>query len=207
MNWPAKRASRAFLLVGILLGEWLLSRPFRTDPRGEVSSLGICISFLIRVRRTRKRLRLKVHVVSGDAQCLFRKSSGFSVLFFHVSFSEPQTHVQWAPRQVRLKPDPELLGASEAGAEARGWQACFVTARWQAGKGGFSGASVLTMAGGGRRESGGKMMPLAVRQVEMHRCDKTGQLAREQGVCELCCFPSVLVTCHLLCWLAVTCAG
>lgn len=36
---------------------------------------------------------------------------------------------------------------------------------------------------------------------------KQGSFAWEQGVCELCCFSSVPVTCHLLCWLVVTCAG
>lgn len=51
-----------------------------------------------------------MHVVSGDAQCLFRKSSGFCV--FHMSFSEPQTHVKWAPGANELKPDTELQGAA-----------------------------------------------------------------------------------------------
>lgn len=36
---------------------------------------------------------------------------------------------------------------------------------------------------------------------------KQGSFAREQGVCELCCPPFALVTCHLLCWLVVTWAG
>lgn len=84
------------------------------------------------------------------------------------------------PGQVRLKPDPELLGASEAGAEARDWRACSATARWQAGKGGLLG--ILCPSHGSRGAvSGGKARPLAVRQVEMHGCDKTGQLCMGAG--------------------------
>lgn len=171
-------------------------------PAWEVSSLGTRISFLIRVRRMRKRLRLKVHVVSGDTQCLFRKSSGFSVCFFFMChFRSHKPTSSGLPGQVRLKPDPNLLGASEAGAEARDWQACFVTARWQAGKGGFSGASVLTMDGSRGAVSGGKARPLAVRQVEMRGYDKTGQLCTGSREC-------VSFAAPLLRWLPVTfCAG
>lgn len=57
--------------AGVLLSEKLLSRPFRAAPSlGDFLTQHIpCVysSFLVRMRKKKKKLRLKVQVISGDA--------------------------------------------------------------------------------------------------------------------------------------------
>lgn len=130
-------------------------------------------------------------------QSLFRENCGFCV--FHVIF-EPQTPLQigsWEPSEVETRPRQSSWEPLDP-AEARGEQACPVTAAGQAGKEDFLGASgPLWLEARSVRRQGGA-------QEVRGTGDKTGQLCGGAGVYEplllpLCggYLPPVLGTCHL----------
>lgn len=122
-----------FLLVS-LVGE-ILSRIPTTDPTQHGRfTYSACMHFLPDKKEKEEKAKVKSASCFWDAQCLFRKSSGFCV--FHMSFAEPQTHVKWAPGANEAETRHRASGSlsTQLRAEASDWQACFVIAHWQARK-------------------------------------------------------------------------
>lgn len=171
----------------VLVDGILQSHPFRTEPcMGDLLTQHMHTSFLI--MRKKEKPRLKVQVVSGDAQCLFRKSSGFCV--FHMSFSEPQTHVKWASGANEAETRRRASGSclTHLRAEARDWQACFVLAHWLAGKLGLPRSVCPSMARGRKYQE--------VRAgCSVQKLQNRVAFCRSREFVSFCCFPSVLATC------------
>ena len=147
VSWEERGGGEQGWQGGCSSGASCLMKSYSYSPSEQIPSMGdvltqhIYTSFLIRMRKKKEKPRWRVQVVSGEAQCLFRKSCGFCV--FHMSFSEPQNPCQmgswgkWGWNETQRSWEP--LDS----AEARRGQACPLIAPRQAGKEDFLGSSVL----------------------------------------------------------------
>ena len=124
-------AARVFVLKHLVEEISYYNRSDQIPSKEEVLTQHIYTSFLIRMRKKKKKPGWRVQVNFGDAQSLFRKSCGFSV--FHMSFSEPQTPLQvgsWG-KWGWNKTQTELLGASwpsrSEGRAGLSWDCCWAS--------------------------------------------------------------------------------